>query len=99
MYFFDRDLILSSGVSAEGDADLFLFGLPPRLELNTLSGVSDNFVSIQFGEAASLNGGSLIIGGGSPSGIIQILDLSVPGVVSILQEPVLASPHITKVTK
>ena len=98
MYFFNKTLVLTSGVHAAAFGDLFFDDLPPRLVVNTLSGVSNDFSTIQFVEGSFKDRGSLIIGGAKPAGIIQIMDLETNQVSSTIEAPELKSQNITDVT-
>lgn len=98
MYYFNRTLVLTSGVHAIVPGDLFFGDLPTRLVFTTLSGVSNDFSTIQFVEGSFKDRGSLIVGGATPSGIVQILDLETNQVSSVVEPPVLKSQNITDVT-
>jgi len=95
---FSRTLVLTSGVKAEVPGNLFYGDLPPRLELFVLSGVSNDFSSVEFIQGSFIDSGSLILGGSSPSGIFQVVDLSNNTVSGVVQPPSLKSNNITDIS-
>ena len=95
---FSKDLVLTSGASAELPGNLFFGGTPLRLELMVLSGVSNDFSTVKFIQGASSNQGSLLIGGTATSGIFQVLDLSSGTTSGTVEPPKLKSNNITDLT-
>jgi len=92
---FGRTLVLTSGVKAELPGHLFLGELPSRLELSVLSGVSNDFSSIEFVQGSFIDSGSFVLAGTSPSGIFQVVDLSTNTVSGAVVPPRLKSNDIT----
>jgi len=98
MDIFDKTLILLSGVHIEPPGNLFFGDLPPREILYTLSGISNNFVSIQFIDGATISGGSMLLGSGTPSGIVQVVSLETKTVTDLIEYPYLNSKDILDVS-
>lgn len=92
---FNRELVLTSGSQALLPGDIFLEEAPINEELFVLSGVSNDFSSIKFTAGSSINQGSVIITGGPPNGIVQVINMFIKQVSSSLNLPVIKSNNIT----
>jgi len=98
MDIFDKTLVLLSGVHIEPPGNLFFGDLPPREFLYTLSGTSNNFISLQFIDGATISGGSMLLGSTSPSGIVQVVNLETRTVMDFIEYPYLHSKDILDVS-